>query len=259
MEILLSMILPGVLLPLILSTLCCWLILRYPEIQWSVALIWLPSYVWLSGVPTMPPSEAIDWLWLLAITSVLLSFKFKSRLFILVILQTMLLALMLIIVAWPVLQYQLSMMLLFELCVVFVTAGIIYYVMDKSSTPVLSMTISSGGLGLAVALGGSLLIGQLAGALAATLGVFAIHELVNKCHRPTINSPSLMPVIQLYLVILVIARIFADISLGVASLLLAAPLLGLIPTTRYAVAFSAAAVITAISWLVLTADFSGYY
>ena len=152
-------------------------------------------------------------------------------------------------------------MMVFEMIVVTIVAFVLYRfsVIDRATTPSLSMAISSGGMGIVIALGGSLLIGQLAGSLASVLAVFAMVEIIRKRQQALLSALNLIPIMQIYLAILVIARIFAEIPLGPSSLLLVAPLAGLIPATRYASVFSAVSVITALSWLLLTADSSSYY
>jgi len=261
MEALLQMILPSAVLPLFLSAVLWWLNRRIAISLWGLPLIWLPSYVWLAGWPSIIPGQASDWLWLLAVISALIITLIRSRYAMIAVLQSMLLALVLLAVAWPVLQYQFDMMLLVELISV-IAAGFILYRASSTglaASPAMSMAISSGGMALVIALGGSLLIGQLAGALASVLAAFALYEVINKFQKPATSLLNLIPVMQLYFVILVIARIFAEIPLGPTALLLVAPLAGLLPATRYASAFSAACVIASLSWLLLTAESSGYY
>jgi len=261
METLLQMILPSAVLPLFLSAVLWWLSKRYAITLWGLPLIWLPSYVWLTGWPSIIPSEANDWLWILVIISVLINTVTRPRYSLITSLQTMLLALAAVAVAWPVLQYQFNLMLVTELLIVIVAGFILLRVAatGQATSPALSLAISSGGMGLVVALGGSLLIGQLAGALAAVLAAFALHEVLSKFQNSMTSLFNLIPMLQLYFAILVIARIFADIPLGPSVLLLVAPLAGLLPAVRYASAFSAVSVIASISWLLLTADASSYY
>ncbi len=267
METVLQIILPSVILPLVLSVIVWWLIQRSPLIQWYLPLIWLPSYVWISGIPLFPPSEAKDWLWVFLSLSILVNLLFKSRLTILIKLQTLLLALMLVVIAWPVVRYQFNIMLLVEIIVVLINSYTTLYFIGKTSAAtltslpslLLSITISSAGLGLVVSLAGSLLIGQLAGALAASLGVFTVIEFAYRSRQQVIRSTSVIPIIQLYFAILVIARIYVELPLGIALFLLLAPLVGLIPKLRYSYIYSAIAVICASSWLMLTTDSSSYY
>ena len=260
METLIQMVVPSVVLPLLLSALLWWFAHHNRTVLWSLPLIWLPSYLWLIGWPSLFPAEANQWLWLLVVAAVLINLILKSHLVSIAVSQTVLLALVLVAVAWPVLQYQFGLKLIVELLVV-IAIGLMTYTFatkGEAKTPALSLAISSGGMGLVVALGGSLLIGQLAGALASVLVVFAGSELIRKL-QPSMSITTIVPVMQLYLVIVVIARIYAEIPLVPSVLLLIAPLVGLIPARRYAFVFSAASVMAALSWLLLTADSSAYY
>ena len=261
METLIQMILPSTVLPILLSAIVWRLDKRKPIALWALPLIWLASFVWLIGWPSIIPAEANQWLYPLALCSVLISLYIKFSNNLVTVLQTLLLVLGLIGIIWPVLQYQFSWMLVLELLVVMIIGCLLFYFSAKphAKTPALTMFVSSGGMGLVVALGGSLLIGQLAGALASILISFAVVELMTKLQKPAANLSSFVPVIQLYLGILVIARIFAEIPLGPSALLLIAPLVGLISSKRYAFVISVVSVIAALSWLLLAADSSSYY
>ena len=261
METLIQMVLPSVVLPLLLSALLWWLSRYYSVALWGLPLIWLPSYIWLTGWPSLLPAEANEWLMLLVILATLINFTLKSKPWTLVAAHTLLLVFALIAIAWPVMKFQLDVVLVIEMLVVTFAAIVLYRfsVNDRATMPSLSMAISSGGMGIVIALGGSLLIGQLAGSLASVLAVFAIADVIRKRQQASVGTLNLIPVMQIYLAILVIARIYAEIPPGPSALLLVAPLAGLIPVTRYASAFSAVSVISAISWLLLTADSSSYY
>ena len=115
METQLQLILPSAVLPLLLSALLFGVTRRHAVVLWGLPLIWLPSYVWITGRPSLLPGEAHEWLWLLAVFSVLISIVIRSRLLLLSVLQTLLLTKVLIAVAWPVLNYQFDIMLVVEL------------------------------------------------------------------------------------------------------------------------------------------------
>lgn len=268
MDMLLQLVIPGLVLPLLLSGIVWWSSYYYPAAKWGIAIIWLPSYVWLAGWPPLFPVEAHHWLWLLLLASILLSILFSrparsaaksvSKYFGLT--QSVLLACILVVIARPVLVYQFNLQLLVEIASVAVTGFVLFggRVKKKALTPVLSLAVSSAGLALAVALAGSLLIGQLAGALAAALGAFALYEMVRKFLQPAISVFMLAPVIQLYLAMLLIARIFAELPLLPAILLLFAPLAGLLPASRYGFVYSAISVIAAISSVLLMTSGPSY-
>jgi len=261
METLLQMILPSALLPALLSIVVWWANKQKPITIWALPLIWLPSYVWLIGWPSLIPAEANHWLYMVAIISVLIVLFFKSLKTVMPVMQTVLLGLALFAIAWPVLHYNFSWLLLLEMLAVTIVAYLFFNFSNKSeaTSPALTMATSGGGMGLVVALGGSLLIGQLAGALASVLMAFVIVELGSKCQKPAFDLLTIVPLIQLYFLILVIARIFAELPLAPSILLLLAPLVGLIPGKRFASAFSISFVIAALAWLLLTADSSGYH
>ena len=109
------------------------------------------------------------------------------------------------------------------------------------------------------ALDGSLLVGQLAIALASVTGAFALIELYKRLSTSAVGLAQLVPLVQVYLALLLIARVYAEIPLASSTLLLAAPLLGLLPRSRFAVLGSVASVAGALAWVLLTADSSSYY
>lgn len=261
METLLQMILPAALLPALLSGLALWLNQKNGVAPWVIALIWLPSCVWLVGMPALIPEEASHWLLPLVIFSVLIAALLKSQVKQQVLLQIILLLLILVAVAWPVLNYQFSWMLLVELLAVILVTSLLYFFSAKNqqTMPALTMAISSGGMGLVIALGGSLLIGQLAGALASVLFAFVLLELINRLNKSVVTMMELLPLMQLYLVILVIARVFAEIELLPSVMLLLAPLAAVVINKRYAFVASAVCIGVAVLWLLMTADSSGYY
>jgi len=261
METLIQMILPAAVLPALLSGFALWLNQKKGVAPWVIALIWLPSCIWLVGMPALIPEEASHWFVPLVIISVLIAALLKLQVKQQVLLQIILLALILVAVAWPVLSYQFSWLLLAELLVVILTAAVLYLFSAKNhqTAPALTMAISSGGMSLVIALGGSLLIGQLAGALASVLIAFVLFELVNRLNKSAVTMIELIPVMQLYFVILVIARVFAELELVPSILLLLAPLAGVIIRKRYAFVSSAISVVIAVVWLLMTADSSGYY
>jgi len=261
MNMFVQLIVPSFLLPLLLSAVLFGLSRRYPSLRWGLVLIWLPSCFWLVGWPKPVPEEANDWLWILAILSMGLTVGFMKRERTSALVQTGLLGLVLIVLAWPVLRYQLSLDVAVELTAVLFAGAVIFFgtVANRAATPALTLSISSGGLALVTALGGSLLIGQLVGALASVLIVFAVFELYRWLTAQSISLIALTPVIQLYLALLVIARVYAEIPLLSAGLLLAAPMMGLLLRGRFTIIGTGVYVSAALAWLLFTADSSSYY
>lgn len=257
----LQLILPSLVLPLMLSAIWLAISRRYRTLLRVMPLIWLPSCFWLAGWPKLLPQEAIDWLWLLVILSMGVQIGLSQRLRLAVLVQAGLLGLTLIILTWPVLKYQPSIGLAMELVAVLLAGSVLFFSAraNRATTPSLALALSSGGLALVTALGGSVLVGQLAGALASVLGAFALYELYKRFTAKAVSNLQLTPMIQVYLALLLIARVYADIPLGSAVLLLMAPLVGLLSGARYAAIGSVVSVIAALTWLLLTADASSYY
>ena len=257
----LELILPSLVLPFILSLIWLSLSRRYPVFRWLLPIIWLPSCFWLVGWPKAIPQEANEWLWWLLILSMGLQALWLTRPRLTAWMQTSLLGLALILLAWPVLRYQPSLSLVLELIVVLLTAVTLFFRAESNHTtmPVVALTISSAGLAFITVLGGSVLVGQLAGALASVLGAFALYECYRRWTKQGATPMQLVPVIQIYLALLLIARIYAEIPLGSASLLLLAPLTGFLLASRFAVFGSIASTVAAFGWLLLTTDSSSYY
>ncbi|NOX76592.1 MAG: hypothetical protein GXP17_08290 [Gammaproteobacteria bacterium] len=262
----LQLILPSLVLPLGLSMLWAGFSRHYSWLLWGQPLLWLPAYFWILGgeVPLLP-EEASHWLWLLVLSSMLLLlgkpadsrpyFQWPSMA------QIILLAVAIVILSRPVLQYELSLALGLELLLMLGVGAVLLVTIsvNRAATPALTLAVSSSGLALVTALGGSVLVGQLAGALASVLGVFAVGEIYTRFGGRKLSQRQLVPVLQVYLALLLIARVYAEIPLPSMMLLLAAPLLGWLIRGRFAVIGSAVASIAALVWLLTTADNSSYY
>lgn len=257
----LELILPTLVVPLMLSVAGFTLSHRYPTLRWLLPILWLPSYFWLIGWPTRVPQEANEWLWVLLILSLAVQTLWLARPHLVASIQTGLLGLALIALAWPVLRYQPELNIVLELLAVLCVGALMFFAAKRHrvATPALTLTISSIGLALVTALGGSVLVGQLVGALASVLGAFALYELYRRLTTPALSLSQLAPLIQIYLALLVIARVYAEIPLVSAFLLLISPLIALLSAHRYAVAGSVASAAAALAWLLLTADASSYY
>lgn len=255
-----QLILPSLVVPFGLSVLLFILCRQYRLLQWSLPLIWLPSCIWLVGWPELP-QEASDWLWLLVILSTGLNIALKQRPSQAALAQTVLLGLALIAMTWPVIIHQPGLGIALELFTLLCVAIIFFFSVDSNgaATPSLSLAISSIGLALVTALGGSVLVGQLAGALASVVGAFALYEIYHRFTKQSINLVHVTPAIHIYFALLLIARVYAEIPIFSALMLLIAPLIGLMKSSRYAPLGSAVSVIIALTWLLTTADSSSYY
>lgn len=265
MDINLQLILPSLLLPLALSALLFTLSQvankRLTILLWGLPLIWLPSCFWLTGLPDqLPPQEAKDWLWIILLISFLFNISLTTRKRVSTYLQIVLLAIYTVVLAWPVLGINTTFQVFSELIILILVGSTILKYADsgKTSTPALILSISSGGMGLVVALGGSLLVGQLSGALASTLGIFALYELYKRLNKSAIQNEQLKPLILIYFVLLIIARIYAEIPLTSAFLLLVSPA-AIAMRGRYSAFISVISVGLSLAWVLMTADASSYY
>jgi len=236
---------------------------RYPAATWGLALIWLPALVWIVGWPHILPTEATQWLWLLVTVTVGLGILATHRQTAFLV-QSVSLLLFLLIIAWPVVHTLADNAVLVELGITLSVGILVIYrlLMEQGNnrkSPVLALAVSLGGLSITAALAGSVMVGQLVGALSACLGAFAIMELMHGCREQSVDGASLVPVVVLALVLLAIARIYTEMPIGPSALLLLAIPAGLLLQFRFAFLASLLCAVIALSWLLLTADSSSYY
>lgn len=196
-------------------------------------LIWLAAYAWIIHWPNLPPTEAVDWLWLLPVTSVVAGYIAcdRTRCFA----RSTALLVITIAIAWPILHYQPSFTLVSELMVFIVAGTVLFGRTEHKPTvaPALAFTIQATGLAIASALSGSLLLGQLSAALAALTGAYAVHELAGRLHKTRFSSRQQLALLPLYLGLLAIARLYAELTLPATALLLSAPVLYALFPWRY--------------------------
>jgi len=256
----LQLILPTLLLPLGLSALWQCVAPRRPVLWWVLPMAWLPAYLWiLGGALPLWPGEAIHWLWPLLLVSVVLAAGLsRSAPRLSLPAQMALLAAALVLIAWPVLRYEPGPALVAELLMLLGAGSglLVLAARQRVSSPALLLALCSGGLALVTALGGSLLVGQLAAALAALLGAGALAELRGHGQIP---ARQLLPLWQLYLALLLIARLYAGIPLPSTLLLLVAPLLGGWLRRWPGLAAAGLGSAAALAWLLVSSDGSGYY
>jgi hypothetical protein len=261
MDMTLQLILPSLLLPMTLSLFLFVVSRHFKTLPWILPFVWLPSCFWLTGLPEQfPPQEANHWLWILAVVSSLTNISLMIHRTLSSYVQVGLLVLGIIILAWPVLDAQASMSLIIELLALLIVAGLFLRCTDFNhpKSPTLILSISSGGLGLVSTLGGSVLVGQLSGALASSLGVFALYEIYKRFLTPAVTTMQLSPAILLYFSLLLIARVYAEIPLVSSALLLIAPA-PLIIRHKYGFIASLLCVATSLIWLLMTTESSSYY
>ncbi len=226
--------------------------------HWQAAglfFAWLPACFWILNIPALPPAEAVDWLWLAGLTFVAIQhlpthYQKTTQLAVFI--------LALLLISWPLLEYALSASLIGELTLMLLVAAVLVTASPSSPAPALIISMSATALAVCTALAGSLLVAQLAGALAAAPGIFAIAELGKRLTSSRLQTSTLLPLSLLYLLLLAIARLYAEMPTGPALLLLLAPL-SLRLKNRSAPGLSLLAIVAAAVWLFLLQDSNSYY
>ena len=269
MNMQLELALSTLIVPFALSFILKKLLVKHKQFEvLAVFATWLVSYVWIAGLPSFLPKEAIEWCVYLGVAAILISFfmKINSRhkstsnlngpvsFFALSIIG-------IILVTWPVLSRSPDLQLLTELFFFGLIAVVITYrsSYSKPVNPALTLGISNAGLAIVAGLGGSLLIGQLAGALAASLGAYALLELFKKLKTAELRVDTSLLVSLLSLIMLVVARVFAEIPFTSAIFIGLALMLGLSVKGVFGSSLSMASVVASIVWLLSTSDQSSYY
>jgi hypothetical protein len=259
----LQIILPSFILPALFSFSLLGITLKSNYIYRVLAIVWLPSYFWINGGPNFLSIATNDWLWAVALLSIVSIALFRQQKYS-GIAQSVILLAALIALAWP-LQHLFNTEFMMSLIFVFIAGSLIFYLpRERRVMPVTNLAVSSTGLGVVAALTGSLLVGQLAIALASLISAFSIKELVNqygkqKKQASIINTLSLEPFILLYVLLLVIARVYTDLAIAPFMLLLLAPIAGMFIRWRLSPFTSAVFVFSALVWLLLNSDSSSYY
>ncbi len=250
-----ELLLPSLILPVLLGLLAG--ILCRKHSLWlgpSLLITWLVSFSWLRGLH-WPPTEALDGLPAIALAAVLAGLAGKQHTRLGALAHVAVLVFGLLSLAWPVLRHGTDVFTLGGLLVAAI-AGIAS-VPVKQRRPASVLSLTAGGLALATALDGSLLLGQLAAAL-ASLGIpFAIAEWRP---RPFLArfGPAPAGLLGLILLILLVhAWLYAELPAG-PSLLLLLALLPLRLAAPRAALITPPAVAVALTWLLLNADESGY-
>ncbi|GMQ88707.1 MAG: hypothetical protein BMS9Abin09_0140 [Gammaproteobacteria bacterium] len=256
----LTLLIQSIVLPFGLSGLLLWLGPRRDRYKViGNAAIWLIAYAWIIGLPNLPPEEALDWLWLLLAASYTAGYVVQHRAQWLS--RTSILLATLVVIAWPVLRYQLSGTLVGELVVIVVAGGVLFNRLPQiqPATPALTLVINTAGLAVASALSGSLLVGQLATALAAITGGYATAEIISRLHTTRFSAQQMLVLLPVYLGLLAIARLYAELPLTAAALLLVSPLAGISIRWKHAWVFSLSISAGAVGLVLLNSDNTAYY
>ncbi len=241
-----QLLLPALILPALFSFSLLGLGRRHPAVHKVLILAWLPSYLWINGVPEFLSRDATHWLWLVALLAA--AAAFLQRRAPRSAAQTALLLAGLLTVVWPLAHLLTAGFALGLGATLLIGASLHYFADHRSSLPVTTTAVSLAGLGLVSAFGGSLLVGQLAIALAVLLSGFSLVEIFRLPLRDRFPLELLGPLFTLYLVLLLIGQVYADLPLGPVALLLIAPAAGVVPRWRYGVLVSAALAVAALAW-----------
>ncbi|VAW81427.1 hypothetical protein MNBD_GAMMA14-1907 [hydrothermal vent metagenome] len=256
----LLIIIQSVALPFSLSILLLWLVQGKDiyKLAGSV-MIWLAMYAWIIQWPELPPGEAVDWLWLLLVAMAATGYMAhrRTRHF----LRTTLFLTVVIAIAWPVLRYQPSIIMISELVVIVTIGGFLFNLAEKTRpvTPALNLAIQASGLAIACALSGSLLVGQLSAALAAVTGGYAIPEMLYWKKETRFSTQQILVFLPLYLALLLIARIYAELPITTTLLLLTGLVSSALIPWRHSWAISLLLNTGAIGLVLLNSDSSTYY
>ncbi len=223
------------------------------------ALVWLIAYAWIIRWPEFPPGEAIDWPGPLLVASVAAGcityrtarWLFRSVIFLIAIMA----------IAWPVLHYQPSLTLVSELVFIIITGVVLFRRMEHrlAVTPAFILAIQATGLAVASALSGSLLVGQLAAALTAVTGTYAFPEILDRLHKTPFSIQHRLAFLPLYLALLTIARLYAELPLVVTVLLLSGPILSVLVSWRHNWMIHLLLNAGAIGLVILNSDNTAYY
>ncbi len=221
---------------------------------------WLPAYLWILQLPAWPPSEAVDWLWLagLAFVAIQLIPEGLIKIHYVKAGQLGVFSFALLLISLPLLQYAFSAELVTELLLVLLVAGILVSASSSSPAPAFVISTNTTALAVCTALSGTLLVAQLAAALAAAAGIFALAELIKRLTSSRLQTSALLPLALLYLLLLTIGRLYADLPTGPALLLLLAPL-SLRLKNRSAIGLNLLTIVIATAWLFMLQDSNSYH
>ncbi|GEM_PF-2390414 len=222
-------------------------------------LIWLAAYAWIIQWPAFPPGEAVDGLWLLLVASVAAGYTTHRR--VRWLFRTAVFLTAIIAIAWPVLRYQPSIALAAELVTIIVTGSVLFSYAERipPPAPALTLVIQATGLAIASALSSSLLVGQLSAALAAVTGASVIPEIRDRLHKTPFDVQQRLAFLALYLGLLAIARLYAELPPATTALLLASAIFSTLAPWRHSWAISLLLNAGAIGLVILNSDNNAYY
>jgi len=249
----------SLLVPLLLSMV---LFYRPVTLLWfqsaGLFLAWIFVYLWIRGGVPLIPDEALDWLWVITLLITLASLsRTQVRC---AVLSSIIFIGGLIAYSWPVLREQISLLLVVEIILFSIAALLLLSrtTVHQPVKPALLMSINIGMLAVTVGLAGSLLIAQLAGAVAALLGVLVVRELTGHARKVQLNVSQWRMLITLYLGFLFISLIYVELHIVPTLLLLISPLLGVFAVSKYGWLINMLMGKMAMLWVLMRTSQTGY-
>ncbi len=241
----------------------------------GLLLAYIPSYLWIAGIPSLPPAQAVGWIGFIgigsfAVIAVINIQKAGPGKKLIVLFSAFSVSILLL--SWPILHYSFSTLLAAELTlflIIWVGTGLL--VLHPTGNKSIPLSMTSAGFALVAALGGSMLIGQLTGALAAALGGFALHELISQIsqkERLTLNAEASFLSVSLLGSIVLVGWQYAEIPYLPLISITVGSVIGLFMFQRNGkgwrfIALNTLAmsvpILFGLAWLVMTSDNSGYY
>lgn len=228
----------------------------------SFLLIWLLSYFWIMGLSVLTPIEALDWLWLSSITILVVNqikyFLWKQILTVFFFITS------LIIYSWPIIQYKLEISILFEIFLFTLIVMVIIFHPNlnserTSNKPAIIICIGSSSLAISVGLSGSIIIAQLVAVLSATLAGFVFIEICKNNNESQFNSTKIILSLNIYLALLFIGSVYAELPLAIIVLLAISPLTIVLIPKRFNWIVSLLLSIGAVLWILFTSDVQEFY
>ncbi len=238
----------------------------------GLLLAYIPSYLWIAGIPSLPPAQAVGWVGFIgissfAVISVINIHKAGPGKKLIVLFSAF--SVSIILLSWPILRYSFNTLLAVELAIfliIWVGTGLL--VLQPTGNKSIPLSMTGAGFALVAALGGSMLIGQLTGALAAALGGFALHELISQKERLTLNAEASFLSVSLLGSIVLVGWQYAEIPYLPLISIIVGSVIGLFLFKRNGkgwrfIALNTLAmsvpILFGLAWLVMTSDNSGYY
>ncbi|VAW60888.1 hypothetical protein MNBD_GAMMA11-2800 [hydrothermal vent metagenome] len=223
----------------------------------GMVVAWLVSYFWILGKVPFVPQTAEELLWIFMGVAVLSRYFLQKNTF-----QYSLMGMFLAAIAaisWPVLSYEITVQFVLEM-LLFVAAGSVVVVFKcRSDRPALLVVMGFTVLSLISALSGSLLIGQLAGSVSGVSAIYVLPEIRRYFRQKQMQDKTFSVLMLLYLLILYIARVFAEVELYVVIALMTAGLFGLFARKNTLLILTALMYIVSVAIMYSLGSDSSYY